>query len=58
MDEQHRQNTNETECPCRNNYTSSTFYESFGKDDEDLKRCSNCPNFSYDCGLATCSKFK
>jgi hypothetical protein len=42
---------------CKNNYTSSTFYESFGKDDNDLKKCNNCPYMNFDDGMITCEKF-
>ena len=44
-------------CPCKNNYNQGTFYESFGKDDEDLKKCNSCPNMVYECGMVTCKKF-
>lgn len=43
---------------CKNNYTEETFMESFGKDENDIKKCNNCPNFNYDCGLVTCSLFQ
>lgn len=44
-------------CKCKNNYSQETFFESFGKDDEELKKCNSCPNMEYECGTMTCKKF-
>lgn len=52
---EHTKNTND--CPCANGYTNSTFMESFGKDDEELKKCELCSNFKYSDGICACSKF-
>lgn len=53
---EHTNTTNNT-CACRNNYTEETFLESFGKDDNEIKKCNGCPNMEYDCGTMTCTKF-
>ena len=57
MKQEHKDNTIVEACPCKNNYDRETFFESFAKDDEELKKCNSCPNFSYDCGIASCLKF-
>ena len=44
-------------CDCKNNYTEDTFMESFGKDENDMKKCNGCPNMNYDGGLLICEKF-
>lgn len=49
-----RKNTNSY---CQNNYTEETFFESFGRDDEDVKKCNNCPHMVFDGGIMSCSKF-
>lgn len=54
---EHIKNSNPSTCPCKNNYTEETFLESFGKDDNEVKKCNSCPNMEYDCGIMSCSKF-
>ena len=44
-------------CECPNNYTEETFFESFGKDDEEVKKCNKCPYMNYEDGTLTCEKF-
>lgn len=53
---EHNKNTEQT-CPCKNNYTEETFFESFGKDDEDIKKCNSCDNMYFECGIMSCAKF-
>ena len=49
---------NNYECECKNHYTETTFFESFGGDnDSEMKNCNSCPNLSYDCGTMICKKF-
>ena len=45
-------------CGCANNYTSETFMESFGVNDDEVKKCGGCGNFIYDNGICHCSKFQ
>ena len=42
---------------CINNYNNKTFCESFGSNDEQLKKCSRCSHLSYDGGMMMCDKF-
>lgn len=42
---------------CENNYNEETFMESFGKDDEKMKKCNECENMVYENGILTCKKF-
>lgn len=51
-------NDTNTNCQCNNNYDTTTFMESFGKDDDSIRNCSSCPNFSCDGGMYMCKKFK
>lgn len=51
-------NTNSNECACKNNYDETTFLESFGKDDDEIKNCNSCQYMDFDCGIMTCKKFK
>lgn len=55
---EHIKNT-EFECnnQCKNNYTEKTFFESFGRNDMEVKKCNSCPNMEYDNGILTCKKF-
>ena len=50
------QTTNDN-CNCNTNYTTDTFTESFGKDDDQLRNCSSCPNFQCNGGMYMCRKF-
>lgn len=52
-----KNNENFESCSCKNNYNENTFFESFGKNDEEIKKCNSCGNFDYDCGIMTCKKF-
>lgn len=56
---EHTKNANNNDsCECKNGYTSSEmFMESFGKDDESILKCDNCPSFVYTGGICRCSKF-
>ena len=51
------EHSKETVCGCLNDYTKETFFESFGKDDSEMRKCNNCPNMVYDNGILTCTKF-
>lgn len=44
-------------CNCENNYTEETFMESFGQNDEEMKKCNKCSNMSFEDGIMTCTKF-
>lgn len=44
-------------CGCPNNYDTTTFMESFGKDENDMKKCNACPNLQYEDGIMNCKKF-
>jgi len=50
-------NLSNKECLCKNNYTEETFFESFCKDDEEVKKCNSCQCLIYENGTMTCSKF-
>lgn len=47
----------ENNCQCQNGYNEETFLESFGKDNDDIKKCNNCPNMTFEDGIMTCTKF-
>ena len=44
-------------CECKNNYNDNTFMESFGKDDDEIRKCDSCPNMEFVDGMMTCTKF-
>ena len=55
MSEHIKESKKDLQCP--NGYTESVFMESFGKNDDELKKCNHCSNFQYECGTMTCAKF-
>ena len=43
---------------CLNSYQSSdVFFEKFGNDDEELRKCEKCPSLTYEDGVMSCSMF-
>ena len=51
------ENNNDNQCECVNNYTSETFFESFGVSESEMKNCNGCSHFEYDNGICTCKLF-
>ena len=40
---------------CPNGYNDDTFMESFGSNDDDIKKCNSCNNMSYEDGTMICT---
>ena len=46
-------------CECNNNYSNENeFFESFAKNDNELKKCNACPYLNFSDGIAICTKFQ
>ena len=39
---------------CQNHYTEHSIYDLFMESEEDVQRCTGCPNLQYNCGTMTC----
>lgn len=39
---------------CPNHYTEHSIYDLFMESDEDVQRCTGCPNLQYVTGTMTC----